>query len=296
MGSAIHRRLVGDGYVNIVTRSSSELDLTGRDETLRFFESTHPEYVFLCAAKVGGIKANSDFPGDFIYDNLMIQSNVITASMLWGVKRLMFLGSSCVYPKFAEQPISESSLMSGPPEETNKAYAIAKIAGIEMCRSYRKQFKMESVCVMPANLYGAECENWDPDTSHMIPAMIRKMHTAKISGDSMVTLWGTGSVSREVLHVDDCADACVFLMNRESEEDLVNIGCGYDYTIRELAEIVANVVGYRGNFFWDHTRPDGTPRKLLNCEKLSKMGWKPKIGLAGGLESAYRWYCSNVAT
>jgi GDP-L-fucose synthase len=293
VGSAIHRNLYAAGYTNIITRTSYELDLRDRDATLLFFEKEAPEYVLLCAAKVGGIKSNVDFPGDFIYDNLMIQSNVIDAAMLTGVSKLMFLGSSCIYPRNAPQPIPESSLLAGVLEETNKAYAIAKIAGIEMCQAYRKQFGLKSICVMPTNLYGPG-DRFD-DNGHAVPGLIRRFHDAKSDHKSCVDVWGSGQVRREFLHVDDAADAMVFLMQNYDDAELVNIGCGEDVTIKDLAYEIENVVGYRGSIRFDESKPDGTPRKLLNCEKLFKMGWRPKIGLAEGLRSTYAWYQTECA-
>ena len=291
VGSAIHRCLTADGFTNIVTRTSYDLDLRDKDATLSFMDDERPEYVFLCAAKVGGIKANVDFPGDFIYDNLMIQSNVIDAAMLTGVTKLMFLGSSCIYPRNASQPIHESALLTGALEATNKAYAIAKIAGIEMCQAYRKQFKLNSICVMPTNLYGPN-DRFD-DSGHVVPGLIRRFHDAKVAHAPVVDVWGSGQARREFLHADDAADAMVFLMRNYDGEGPVNVGCGKDVSIMDLAYDIERITGYLGSVRFDTGKPDGTPRKLLNCEKLFKMGWSPKICLAKGLRMTYDWYCAN---
>ncbi len=291
-GSAILRRLQAGGYTHLLTRTRAELDLEDGEQVRTFFAQERPEYVFLAAAKVGGILANSTYPADFIRANLAIQQHVIDASYRVGVKKLLFLGSSCVYPKLAPQPIREDALLTGPLEPTNEAYAVAKIAGITMCRSYNRQYGTDYVSVMPTNLYGPG-DNFDLQTSHVLPALIRRFHEAKASGAPSVTLWGTGSPRREFLHVDDLADACVFVMARHHGNDLVNIGTGEDLTIRELAELIRSVVGYEGAISWDASKPDGTPRKLLDVSKLTGMGWKARIGLREGVEKTYADYAAE---
>lgn len=293
VGSAIVRRLQSEGYTNLLTRSRSELDLTCRAAVDTFFAQEQPEYVFLAAAKVGGILANDTYPADFIRDNLQIQVNVIDAAHRYGVKKLLFLGSSCIYPKFAPQPIKEEYLLTGALEPTNEAYAIAKIAGIEMCQAYHRQYGDHFISVMPTNLYGPG-DNFDPLTSHVLPALIRKFHEAKIQDRPEVEIWGTGTPRREFLHVDDLADACVFLMERYDDPSIVNIGTGEDLSIAELAELVADVVGYRGRVAYDTSKPDGTPRKLLDVSKLKALGWAPKIELRDGIAGVYRWYLENL--
>lgn len=292
VGSAIVRNLQSKGYTNIITRTHSELDLTDQQAVRRFFEEEKPEYVFLAAAKVGGIHANNTYPADFIYDNLMIECNVIKAAHDFNVKKLLFLGSSCIYPKMAPQPIKEEYLLSGYLEPTNEAYAIAKIAGLKMCQYFKKQYGDNFISCMPTNLYGPN-DNFDLQNSHVLPALIRKFHEAKVENKPYVEVWGTGTPRREFLYVDDMADACVFLMENYDGEETVNIGTGEDVTIKELAEIIKEVVGYEGELNFDTSKPDGTPRKLLDVSKLNKLGWKYKIELRDGIEKSYKWYLEN---
>lgn len=292
VGSAIHRRLQQEGYQRIITTSFKELDLRRQEATEDFFAGDRPDYVFLAAAKVGGIVANNTYPGEFIYDNLMIEANIIAAAQQTGTKKLLFLGSSCIYPKFAPQPMTEDCLLTGVLEPTNEPYAIAKIAGIKMCQAYRRQYGSNFISVMPTNLYGPG-DNFDLETSHVVPAMLRKFHEAKTRGDRTVTLWGTGAPRREFLHVDDLADACVFLMKRYDEPEIINIGVGKDVSIRELAAMIQKIVDFKGEIIWDTTKPDGTPRKLLDVDRLSRLGWQAGISLEEGLEQTYRWYCEN---
>ncbi len=319
------RRLQAGGYQNLVTRTHKELDLTDQPATRAFFEQEKPEYVFLAAAKAGGIYANSTFPAEFIHENLAIQTNVIHEAWKAGVKRLLFLGSSCIYPRDCPQPIKEEYLLTGPLEPTNRAYAIAKVAGIEMCWSYNRQYGTQYLAAMPTNLYGPG-DNYDLQTSHVLPALIRKFHEAKLTAQSSrlkprpsvlspkssVLLWGSGKPRREFLYSDDAADACVFLLNLpdqafdsvlspessvqggHSSPPLINIGCGQDQTIRELAEVTQEVVGFDGQIEWDHTKPDGTPRKLLDVTRLDALGWKPSVGLAEGITKAYSDYLSHL--
>lgn len=294
VGSAIVRRLDSEGLGPIVTRTRAELDLTDRLAVDRFFADEKPAYVFLAAAKVGGILANDTYPADFIRDNLLIQTHVIDAAHKSGVKKLVFLGSSCIYPKLAQQPIKEDYLLTGALEPTNDAYAVAKIAGIQMCKAYHKQFGMRAISLMPTNLYGPN-DNFDLQKSHVLPALMRKFHEAKASGQPSVVVWGSGSPRREFLHVDDLADACVHLMRTYESPELVNVGVGDDVTIRELAETIRDVVGFRGDLTWDTSKPDGTPRKLLDVSRLHGLGWKAKIGLRQGVEQTYAWYLANVA-
>lgn len=289
VGSALVRRLEADGFDQLLVRSRAELDLTNSAAVDRFFATERPAYVFLTAAKVGGILANDTYPADFIRENLSIQLNVIDAAHRHGVSRLLFLGSSCVYPKHAPQPMKEEHLLTGVLEPTNEAYAIAKIAGIKMCEAYRRQYGARFMSVMPTNLYGPN-DNFDPETSHVLPAMIRRFHDARLTGAAEVVLWGSGTPRREFLHVDDLAHACVHLMRQSSDFDLVNIGWGRDITIRELAELVAGVVGYEGQLRWDTSKPDGTPRKLLDTSRLTALGWKPRIELREGVRETYEWY------
>lgn len=294
VGSAIVRRLEREGHRSLLVRTRSELDLTDQRAVLAFFERERPEYVFLAAAKVGGILANDTRPADFIRDNLLIQSAVIDAAYRTGTRKLLFLGSSCIYPKFAPQPIREDSLLTGALEPTNRAYAIAKIAGIEMIRSYRKQHGFRGICLQPTNLYGPG-DNFDLESSHVLPALLRKFHEAKIAGAKSVTLWGTGTPRREFLHVDDLADACVYLLQRYDESEIVNVGVGEDISIRELAEMVRDVVGNRAcEITQDTSRPDGTPRKLLDVSKLHALGWKARIPLREGIASTYDWFLANA--
>lgn len=288
VGSAIVRMLHRKGYTNILSSPSSYWDLRRQDDVGRFFQVNQPEYVYLAAAKVGGIGANKDYPGHFIYDNLMIQSNIINAARKFGVKKLLFLGSSCIYPKMCEQPIKEEYLMTGPLEPTNDAYAIAKIAGIKMCQAYRKQYGFNAISLMPTNLYGPK-DNFDLETSHVLPAMIRKFDDALRSG-SQVTLWGDGSPRREFLHVDDLADACFACMKDYDSPEPINVGTGKDVPIKNLATLIEQTVGYNGIVNWDTTKPNGTPRKVLNIDKIKSLGWEPKIGLEEGIKSTYEWY------
>jgi GDP-L-fucose synthase len=283
-----------EGYTQIITKSCKELDLRRQETTETFFDRERPDYVFLAAAKVGGIVANNTYPAEFIYDNLMIEANIIAAAHRTGVSKLLFLGSSCIYPKFAPQPMTEDSLLTGILEPTNEPYAIAKIAGIRMCQAFRRQYGCNFIAVMPTNLYGPG-DNFDLEISHVVPAMLRKFHEAKIRGDKTVTLWGTGAPRREFLHVDDLADACVFLMNYYDEPEIINIGVGEDITISELGELVRKIVDFRGEIVWDTSKPDGTPRKLLNVVRLTTSGWRARISLEEGLEQTYRWYCEHKA-
>ena len=289
VGSAIARRLEQLGYKNIITADRRETDLKSQAETNRFFELTKPEYVFLAAAKVGGIHANQTYKASFIYDNLMIQSNVIEAARFHGTKKLLFLGSSCIYPKMCPQPIKEEYLMTGALESTNDAYAIAKIAGIKLCQSYNEQYGTNFISAMPTNLYGPN-DSYDLDNSHVLPAMIRKFHEAKLEGKDSVEIWGTGTPKREFLYVDDLADACVFLMNVYSGSEIVNIGTGQDVTIAELATAVSIAVGYEGGIHFNTNMPDGTPRKLMDVSKLEGIGWKYKTSLKEGIEKTYKDY------
>jgi GDP-L-fucose synthase len=287
VGSAIVRKLTSLGYTNLLTRTSSDLDLRNQQKVADFFEVEKPEYVFLAAAKVGGIVANNTYRADFLYENLAIQNNIIHGSFLNKVKKLMFLGSSCIYPKLAPQPLKESYLLSGYLEQTNEPYAIAKIAGIKMCEAYRAQYGCNFISVMPTNLYGTN-DNYDLINSHVLPAMIRKFHEAKEIGASEMTLWGTGSPMREFLHADDLAEACLFLMENYNESELVNIGTGEDVTIKNLAALVKQIIGFQGEIIWDSSKPDGTPRKLMDVSKLHGLGWHHKIALEEGIKLAYQ--------
>jgi GDP-L-fucose synthase len=296
VGSAIVRNLRSAGHQQLVLRSSSELDLRDQSAVNTFFHSERPQYVFLAAAKVGGILANDKYRAEFLYDNLMIQSNVIHASYMNGVKKLLFLGSSCIYPKLATQPLKEESLLSGQLEPTNEAYAIAKIAGIKMCDAYRSQYGCNFISAMPTNLYGPN-DNYDLNSSHVLPALLRKFHEAKVNGHEEVVVWGTGTPRREFMHADDLADACVFLMNTYNEPGFVNIGWGEDITIRELADLIKELTGFQGTTRFDSTKPDGTPRKLLDVSRLHAAGWSARISLSEGLSMVYRQFAdaSNVA-
>jgi GDP-L-fucose synthase len=294
VGSAIVRKLQKEGYTNLVLKTSAELDLRDQVKVAAFFAAEKPEYVFLAAAKVGGIVANNTYRADFLYENLAIQNNIIHSSFVNKVKKLQFLGSSCIYPKLAPQPLKESYLLSGYLEETNEPYAIAKIAGIKMCEAYRAQYGCDFISVMPTNLYGPN-DNYDLENSHVLPAMIRKFQEAKERGDASMTLWGTGAPMREFLHADDLAEACVYLMETYSDSELVNIGTGIDVTIKELAETVKEIVGFRGTIQWDTSRPDGTPRKLMDVSKLHSLGWKHKIELKEGIALAYQDFLTNVS-
>lgn len=286
VGSSIERKLRMAGYLNILVRTSIDLDLRNQQKVNKFFEEEKPEYVILAAAKVGGIVANNTFRAEFIYDNLMIEANVIHASYKNGVKKLLFLGSSCIYPKMAPQPLKEEYLMSGYLEPTNQPYAIAKIAGIEMCQSYRSQYGCNFISAMPTNLYGPN-DNYDLNNSHVLPALMRKFISAKRNKLPKVSIWGTGMPRREFLHVDDLADACIFLLSNYNEASIVNVGTGEDVAISELAEMIKDVVGYEGKLEFDHSKPDGTPRKLLDVQKLNSLGWQFKINLKSGLHSVY---------
>ncbi|VXD19112.1 GDP-L-fucose synthase [Marinoscillum sp. 108] len=286
VGSAIVRKLQQDGFTNLVFRTSSELDLTNQKAVEDFFTYEKPDYVFLAAAKVGGINANNIYRGQFLYENLMIEANVIHQSYVSGVKKLLFLGSSCIYPKMANQPIQEDSLLTGPLEETNEPYAIAKIAGIKLCETYRAQYGVDFISAMPTNLYGPN-DNYDLANSHVLPALIRKFHTAKATDAQEVSIWGTGSPLREFLHVDDLAEACLFLMENYSSEKTINVGFGEDLSIKDLALMVKDVVGFSGALVFDSTKPDGTPRKLMDSSKLRALGWMPKISLADGIRKVY---------
>ena len=297
VGSAIIRMLKEKGHTNILSSPSSHWDLRKQHDVERFFAFNQPEYVFLAAAKVGGIGANSEQPAEFIYDNLMIQSNIIDAAYRNGVKKLIFLGSSCIYPKMANQPITEDQLLTSPLEPSNDSYAIAKIAGIKMCQAYRKQYGFNAISLMPTNLYGPN-DNFDLENSHVLPAMIRKCHEGKsnvsndLGGPYMhpIDLWGDGTAMREFLHVDDLAEATYTCMEKYDDSEPINIGTGEDVTIKQLATIIADVVGFTGGFNWDTTKPNGTPRKVLNIDKVISLGWQPKISLHDGIKSTYKWY------
>ena len=292
VGSAIVRNLEAKGYKNIICRTHKELDLTNQEAVRTFFEEERPEYVFLAAAKVGGIHANNTYPADFIYDNLMIQNNVIKAAHDFEVKKLLFLGSTCIYPKMAPQPIKEEYLLTGSLEETNEAYAVAKIAGLEMCKFFKRQYGDNFISCMPTNLYGPN-DNFDLKNSHVLPALIRKFHEAKVNNSEAVEVWGTGTPLREFLYVDDMADACVFLMENYDGEQHVNIGTGEEVSIRELAETVKEVVGFDGELVFNTEMPDGTPRKLTTVDKLHGLGWKHKVSLDKGIRLAYNWFLEN---
>jgi len=309
VGSALMRRLESQGYSNLVARSRSELDLTDMARVRAFFESVRPEYVFLAAAKVGGILANSTYPADFIRDNLLIQQSVVDAAYATNVRKLLFLGSSCIYPRMATQPITEAALLTGPLEPTNEPYAVAKIAGITLCRSYNRQYGTRYVSVMPTNLYG-EGDSFDPAGSHVLPALLRRFHEAKRDGARQVAVWGTGAPRREFLHVDDAADACIHLMRiwaepgpdgqltggADAANEIVNIGYGGDVSIRDLAELIREIVGYSGELLFDASKPDGTPRKLLDSSRLRSTGWQPRVSLREGIERTYRWYVAHEKT
>ena len=292
VGAAIVRRLEREGYARLITKTHAELDLTSQAAVREFFAATRPEYVFLAAAKVGGIQANNSYPADFIRDNLQIELNVIDAAYRAGVRKLLFLGSSCIYPKFAPQPMPEECLLTGPLEETNEWYAIAKIAGIKLCQAYRRQYGFDAISLMPTNLYGPG-DNFHLANSHVLPALIRKFHEAKTSGAKEVVVWGTGSPRREFLHVDDLADAALFLMREYGGEEIVNVGVGNDLTIGELAQLVREVVGLVGEIVYDADKPDGTPRKLLDVSRLTSLGWRAHIPLRQGIEEVYQWFLEN---
>ena len=292
VGSAIVRNLEAKGYTNIIYRTHEELDLTNQANVQAFFKEEQPEYVILAAAKVGGIHANNTYPAEFIYDNLMIQNNVIKAAHDYKVKKLLFLGSTCIYPKMAPQPIREEYLLTGALEETNEAYAVAKIAGLEMCKFFKRQYGDNFISCMPTNLYGPN-DNFDLKSSHVLPALIRKFHEAKVNGSDTVEVWGTGTPLREFIYVDDMADACVFLMENYDGEQHVNIGTGEEVSIRQLAETVKEVVGFEGELVFNTDMPDGTPRKLTTVDKLNGLGWKHKVSLNEGIKNAYNWFLEN---
>lgn len=292
VGSAIFRKLIAEGYKNVLKFDKKAFDLRESESVEYIFSNYSIDYVFLAAAKVGGIMANSQYKGSFIYDNLMIQTNVIHNAYTNGVKKLLFLGSNCIYPKFAEQPIKEEYLMTGALEETNDAYATAKIAGIKMCQSYNQEYDFNAISLMPTNLYGPN-DNFNLNTSHVLPALINKIHTAKIENKSIIEVWGTGEARREFMHVDDLADAAIFLMNNYDNPKIINVGVGEDITIKELVYTIASVIGYQGDFIWDRTKPDGTPRKLLDSTKLLNLGWEAKTKLEDGIKKTYEWYIKN---
>ncbi len=292
VGSAIVRRLQAQGYTQLLLRSSAELDLRNQAAVDRFFEQERPELVYLAAAKVGGILANDTYPADFIRDNLQIQTNVIDAAYRFGTRKLEFLGSSCIYPKYAPQPMPESCLLTGALEPTNEWYAVAKIAGVKMCQAYRKQYGFDAIAVMPTNLYGPG-DNFDLNSSHVLPALIRKFHEAKQRGAAEVVVWGTGAPRREFLHVDDLADACVFLMERYDSGEPINVGWGEDVSIAELAGLIGEIVGFSGTLRFDTSKPDGTPRKLLDVSNLRALGWSPRISLSQGIVETYRWFSEH---
>jgi GDP-L-fucose synthase len=292
VGSAIVRRLHCEGFTNLVVRTRDQLDLTDQHQVADFFDEEQPDLVFLAAAKVGGIYANDAFPADFIRDNLQIEVNVVSEAYRCGVRKLQFLGSSCIYPRLAPQPVNERSLLSGPLEPTNSWYAVAKIAGIMLCQAYAQQYGFGAISLMPANLYGPG-DNFHPQHSHVVPALIRRFHEAEQNGDDEVVVWGTGRAMRELLFVDDLADAAVFLMQHYDDPEIINVGTGVDIPIRQLAELIKEVVGYRGAIRFDATKPDGTPRKLLEITKLNNLGWQPTTALADGLRTTYRWFREN---
>jgi GDP-L-fucose synthase len=292
VGSAIIRRLDREGFNNLAKRDRSDLDLADEGAVQNFFAQEKPAVVILAAAKVGGIKANNDFPVEFLLDNLRIQNNIINAAHAAGVRKLLFLGSSCIYPKFAPQPIPETALLSGPLEPTNESYAIAKIAGIKLCQAYAREYGANFISAMPTNLYGPN-DNFDLETSHVLAALLRKAHEAKTRKDRELIVWGSGSPRREFLHVDDLASACLFLLGKYDSPEIINIGCGEDISIRELAELICDVVGFEGSLAWDTTKPDGTPRKLLDITRLRNLGWRPMIPLREGIAQTYDWFLAN---
>lgn len=293
VGSAIYRKLNSLGCKNLILKSSNELDLRNQKQTQEFFKKQQPEFIFLAAAKVGGILANSSFKADFIYDNLMIQNNIIKNAHIYGVKKLLFLGSSCIYPKNAAQPIKEEYLLSGYLEPTNEPYAIAKIAGLKMCEYYKEQYGCNFISVMPTNLYGSN-DNFDPKTSHVFAALIKKFHDAKIKNQSNVELWGSGSPKREFLHVDDLANALIFLMKKYNSKETINVGTGEDISIKELSRSMQNIIGFNGEIKWNTKMPEGTPRKLLDVSKINNLGWKADIKLNTGIKLTYDWYTKNL--
>ncbi|PYK25705.1 MAG: GDP-fucose synthetase [Verrucomicrobia bacterium] len=294
VGSALMRRLEAEAFSNVVTRERAQLDLTDESAVAKFFAEEKPDIVILAAAKVGGIKANNDYPVEFLVENLRIQNNVIRSAYDNGVRKLLFLGSSCIYPKFAPQPIAESALLTGPLEQTNEAYAIAKIAGIKLCQAFSCEYGANFISAMPTNLYGPN-DNFDLETSHVLAALLRKAHEAKMHNDQKLIVWGTGKPRREFLHVDDLASACLLLLEKYDSPEIINVGCGEDSSIRELAELICEVVGFDGELAWDTTKPDGTPRKLLDISKIRALGWKPAIPLRDGIKRTYNWFVANFA-
>ena len=294
VGSALVRRLEAQDFTNLLTRDRSQIDLGDESAVAKFFAEARPDIVILAAAKVGGIKANNDFPVEFLLDNLRIQNNIIRSAHQTGVRKLLFLGSSCIYPKLAPQPIPESALLTGPLEPTNEAYAIAKIAGIKLCQAYAREYGANFIAVMPTNLYGPN-DNFDLETSHALAALLRKAHEAKTGNEKKLVVWGTGEPRREFLHVDDLAAACLLLLEKYDSQEIINIGCGEDVTIRELAELICDVVGFDGELVWDRTKPDGTPRKLLDVTKIRALGWQPSISLRKGIAKTYEWFLANRA-
>ena len=294
LGSAMMRRLKAEGFSNIVTRDRSDLDLADESAVAKFLAAERPTIVIVAAARVGGIKANNDFPVEFLLENLGIQNNVIRSAYESGVRKLLFVGSACIYPKFAPQPIPETSLLDGPLEPTNEAYAIAKIAGIKLCQAYSREYGANFISAMPTNLYGPN-DNFDLETSHVLPALMRKAHEAKVRKDQKLIVWGTGKPRREFLHVDDLASACVLILEKYDSPEIINLGCGEDISIRELAELICDVVGFDGELAWDTTKPDGTPRRLLDVTKLRALGWKPAIPLRDGIARTYEWFRANYA-
>jgi GDP-L-fucose synthase len=295
VGSAIVRRLQAAGFRNLVLRERAELDLTRQRQVEEFFAEKRPEYVFFAAAKVGGILANERYPAQFLQDNLVIQTNIIDAAYRSGARKLLFLGSSCIYPKYAPQPIPEDALLTGPLEPTNQWYAIAKIAGLKMCQAYRAQYGFNAISAMPTNLYGPG-DNFSLHSSHVLPALLRKFHEARCAGAAEVEVWGTGTPRREFLHVDDLADACLFLMQKYEGESWINVGCGRDTTIAELAHTIGRVVGFKGSIRFDTSKPDGTPRKLLDTARLTALGWSPRIALEDGIRSTYEWFLNHLSS
>jgi GDP-L-fucose synthase len=294
VGSAVLRLLQAQGWTNIITRRRAELDLLDQAAVRAFFTAEKPEIVVMAAARVGGIHANSSYPARFIRENLVLQDNVIHSAYESGVSKLLFLGSSCIYPKLAPQPIKEDALLTGALEPTNEWYAVAKIAGLKMCQAYRREYGFNAISLMPTNLYGPG-DNFDPENSHVLPALMRRFHEAKLRCDKSVTIWGSGSPRREFLHVDDLASAVLFALQSYDEEPIVNVGCGEEVTIRELAELIMSVIGYSGELVCDRTKPDGTPRKLLDIQKLTEIGWKPRISLKDGITETYRWFAEHFA-
>ena len=294
VGSALVRRLEAEGFTNVLKRDRSQLDLTDESAVAKFFADAPPDVVVVAAAKVGGIKANNEYPVEFLLENLRIQNNIIRSAFEAGVRKLLFLGSSCIYPKFAPQPIPETALLTGPLEPTNEAYAIAKIAGIKLCQAYAREYGATFISVMPTNLYGPN-DSFDLETSHVLPALLRKAHDAKTRNENKLIVWGTGKPRREFLHVDDLASACLLLLEKYDSPEIINIGCGEDITIRELAELICDVVGFNGELVWDATKPDGTPRKLLDITKIRALSWQPTIPLRQGIAQTYEWFLANRA-